>query len=771
VTGVTSPAGLALDERVDTVDISLIVPTRNEAGNVEPLVDAVHASLGPSERTWEMIFVDDSDDETPERIRQMSDAAPEVRLIHRAPGRRRGGLASAVTEGFSQARGRAVVVMDGDLQHPPEMARRIAAPVLSGESDLVVASRYVSGASAAGLSGFWRRLVSNTCTFLVHLLVPASRGVEDPLSGFFALPGRTAGAARLKPHGFKILLEVLARTAPTRVMEVPFSMGERGAGTSKAGLGEGARFARHMARLVRPGPRTLGRLLLRLAAQVPLAGILAVQYLLSARLVHRNTAFVDEATYLSAGHYEIWSWSHPHAADMHLPTFFSGAPTIYPIIAAWADSIGGLAGARYLSMAFMFIATLAVYASARHLWGRPAGWLAAGLWVTTQGVQYLGSFATYDAMALMLITVAAWIVVRFAGPGRVSNLIYLSAPVMVLADATKYASALYNLVVVALAVFVVAFHHGWRSGVRVAATLAAFLVMGVAVALAVAPSSYLAGISSTTLNRAASTATRAKVLHTSWSWIGVIAVAAGVALAAVAVKGLATRGTGKWTGRRWAVVGIVAVGAAAVWLAPLNQARIHTETSLSKHVTFGAWFAALAAGWLATLIWRPDRPNQWWRVPALAVALSAVAVALVPAGVAGVHQANRLDDEWSNSNVVINALRPLVAGQNLPILMDQSEIPAYYLENEVELPQWVNTFYYAYTDQATGQRLVGPPAYAKAVEDGTFSVIALDFGTQMTVDHAVAAAVHDSGRYKWVGNFTSRDEFGPDTYVIWRRIR
>ena len=355
-------------------------------------------------------------------------------------------------------------------------------------------------------------------------------------------------------------------------------------------------------------------------------------------------------------------------------------------------------------------------------------------------------------------------------PPRISSLIYLTVPLLVLANATKYASALYDPVIIALAFFTIAYFHTWRSARHYVATLTAFLIIAICAVLAFAPSEYLTGITSTTLNRAPSTATASMVLDTSWSWIGVIAVTAAIAAAlALAAWPIIHRSNAERR-RHGALVGMLVVGATAVWLAPINQARIHTETSLSKHVTFGAWFGALAAGWLISLIWtdRNGRP-RWWRYPACALALAGAAVVLVPAGVAGTRQADRQDD-WSNSTVIIDALRPLLSHVHSAVLMDESEIPAYYFENQLELPLWVNTFYYAYTPPRSTTRLVGPPAYRAAVDHSVFSIIALNYGSNTyDVDHTVAAAIHDSGHYSWVGDFTTPTDYGRATYVVWKR--
>ena len=139
----------------------------------------------------------------------------------------------------------------------------------------------------------------------------------------------------------------------------------------------------------------------------PLLAILAIQAALSLRLIWSNTAFLDEATYLYAGHQEI------HYLFMHgtltvpgqngyYQTYFSGAPVLYPILGAIADSIGGLAAARLLSLAFMLGATTLLYWTTARIYDRRAAAAAASLFAVLAPTQFLGAFATYDAMALFL---------------------------------------------------------------------------------------------------------------------------------------------------------------------------------------------------------------------------------------------------------------------------------------------------------------------------------------------------------------------------------
>nr|WP_231134364.1 glycosyltransferase family 2 protein [Motilibacter deserti] len=237
--------------------VSVVVPTRNEGANVVPLLDrlsAVLAGLGV-----EVVFVDDSDDETPARILEQGRRDDlDVRLVHRPEGERRGGLSGAVVAGLRTARAEWAVVMDGDLQHPPEVL-----PLLlqaADGTDVVVASRYSGDGSADGLAGAGRALVSGMSTRVASGMFPRRlQPVSDPMSGFFAVRRAAVDLDRLRPRGYKILLELVLRTPGLRISEVPFTFEARQAGESKASVREGLRFLWQL-------------VLLRLAAVTVLAG-------------------------------------------------------------------------------------------------------------------------------------------------------------------------------------------------------------------------------------------------------------------------------------------------------------------------------------------------------------------------------------------------------------------------------------------------------------------------------------------------------------------
>lgn len=231
--------------------LCVLVPTRAEAGNIDHLVRRVSAAVAGI--STEVLLVDDSDDETPEAIRSVALAGRAgrcgVALIHREARQRQGGLGGAVVEGLRAARSRWVCVMDADLQHPPEVIPRLLAAAEDRGADLVVASRYRDHGHAGGLSAM-RTGISRASTLAAKALFPRRlRAVTDPMSGFFLVRRDAVDIDRLRPRGFKILLELLVREGELRTTEVGFAFGARHAGISKGSLREGLRYLGHLCRL------------------------------------------------------------------------------------------------------------------------------------------------------------------------------------------------------------------------------------------------------------------------------------------------------------------------------------------------------------------------------------------------------------------------------------------------------------------------------------------------------------------------------------------
>ena len=154
--------------------------------------------------------------------------------------------------GAQRARGEWVLVMDADLQHPPETAAGLAKVAMRHDVDIVIGTRYAGSASSTGLAGAGRGLVSAWSTRLAKFLFPRRLAtVSDPMSGLFAFRRDSVSLDQLKPVGFKILLEILVRTPRARVAEVAYCFAPRYAGRSKASFRQGLIYLRHLGRLRR----------------------------------------------------------------------------------------------------------------------------------------------------------------------------------------------------------------------------------------------------------------------------------------------------------------------------------------------------------------------------------------------------------------------------------------------------------------------------------------------------------------------------------------
>lgn len=221
------------------MDLTIVVPTFNEGPNVVELLRRIGDAV--DDRMIEVVFVDDSTDDTPAIIERAAKTADfPVRLIHRDEPV--AGLGGAVVEGIRAANSSWCLVMDGDLQHPPEDIPRLLARADRGDVDVVVASRYIAGGDSKGLADATRTTVSRASTLLTKAMFPRKLGeCSDPMTGFFLVNRDTIDVDALRPRGFKILLEILARRH-MRVAEVPFAFAPRYAGSSKATFTQGIRF-------------------------------------------------------------------------------------------------------------------------------------------------------------------------------------------------------------------------------------------------------------------------------------------------------------------------------------------------------------------------------------------------------------------------------------------------------------------------------------------------------------------------------------------------
>jgi hypothetical protein len=504
----------------------------------------------------------------------------------------------------------------------------------------------------------------------------------------------------------------------------------------------------------RQGRRGAGR---RVPAGWPLVAVLAVQVVLSLRLVGADTAFQDEAAYLWAGHLQWAHWLHG-APVPPFAAYFSGSPVIYPPVAAVADSLGGLAAARGLSLAFMAGATALAWGSAGRLFGRRAAFFAAALFAVLGPAVHLGAFATYDAMSVFLVALAAWCVVRAGERQDVTGWMVAAGVALALANAAAYSSALFDPVVIVLALLTAFPKPGGKPAAWRCVTLLVTVTVLLTAGLLIGRGSYVTGIEQTTVARAGGPDSALAVLADAGSWFGVVAV--------LAVCGVVAG----WAGRAGrAQTWLLAVMAAAALPGPLEQARLHTVASLNKHVVLGAWFAAIAAGYAADRFIGAAPAGRMQ-----AYTCGACVMALVFPAFVGAAQSQVFSTSWPSSAGFTAILGPLADHGSGHLLVEDPSIAEYYLPAGSQWKRWSSTRNIVLPSGAStagpssAAGVTGPGnlgVFAEFITSGYFSVVALNFADTTALDHRIASELRASHHYR----ITQVVPYGPGgTYVIWR---
>ena len=235
-------------ERVEVV-LSVVVPTRNAGEHIVMLAQRLATAL--ENIPYELIFTDDSDDDTPQRIMRLAESDRRIRLLHREQSERAGGLATAIVTGIRQSSGAYIGVLHGTLQHPPELLPKLLA--VAEEADIVVASRYLPGGGSKNLNGIYRKLASQGSRTIARTLFRRVRFCTDPLSGFFVFRREVVQRVKLRPVSEHILLEILVRGKWARLIEVPYHTASYKWGQGKASANQKMVYLRHLRALVFQG--------------------------------------------------------------------------------------------------------------------------------------------------------------------------------------------------------------------------------------------------------------------------------------------------------------------------------------------------------------------------------------------------------------------------------------------------------------------------------------------------------------------------------------
>jgi putative flippase GtrA/4-amino-4-deoxy-L-arabinose transferase-like glycosyltransferase len=500
----------------------------------------------------------------------------------------------------------------------------------------------------------------------------------------------------------------------------------------------------------------------------PLFLVLTVQMILSLRLIWSNTAYVDEALYLYAGSQELNHWIHGVPVTDY-QDYFSGSPAVYPPLGAIASAVGGLTGARLLSLGFMLGTTSLLYLTAKRFFGVPAAFLSTAVFAGLGVTQALSVLATYDPMALFLLALAAYLAIgrehTYNTLTDVSLSTVLAATALAMANACKYATALWDPVIIGLALCAppvtgYTWRYGRERALRFAIVLGALLAAGIAVGKA----KYIQGIMYTTLERSSSNQGMGQagslVLRDTWQWGGPILV---ITVAGTLLLLMDRRRT------PFVVLGLLLLAAAMA--APLSQARIGTTVSLQKHVVFGAWFGCIVVGYALSRLMR----SRW---------LSGTAAVIILFGVSAlyINQAYSLFQAWVPGNPAFfaglkNYVKP---GPGRYLIEGYADIPEYYVGPSVTAAQWKQTAAYEYQAPQAGEGLSGPAALTAAVQNKQFAAIILNFtpttgaavtnSAEIANDNAVVAAILKFGGYRVVGKLPPSLTGSNAPYTVWERV-
>ena len=347
---------------------------------------------------------------------------------------------------------------------------------------------------------------------------------------------------------------------------------------------------------------------------IPIAIVLCGQALLTARLIHVSSASGDEGRYIYAGHQLIHEL-FDGGGSPYYETYFSGAPVIYPVLAAMADHLGGIVAVRLMSTAFMLTASGLLYGAGRRLFGYWPGVVAAGLFGGIGLTQDLGALATHDALALMLTAASAYCAVRTSDTDRNPNRWLVLVPVMLLAaNAAKYATLIFDPVVIGMAALQV-LPSGWRRVLTRGVALGVTTGAALALAAFLAGRAYINGFLFSTLDRKAGSfsvfaAVRVPprtIVGDTFQWVGFILILGVLAL----VLSLTIREDRRRCGL---MIGLLLF---AGLLVTIESLHLMTVESMRKHDDIGIWFTCMAAGYLLA------RPSALARPKVARVALAA----------------------------------------------------------------------------------------------------------------------------------------------------
>ena len=445
----------------------------------------------------------------------------------------------------------------------------------------------------------------------------------------------------------------------------------------------------------------------------PIAVICAVQAALSLALIRSNTAYIDEADYLWVGRLEIAHWLHGTSwPSLYANRTLPGSPVLYPPLGALANDIGGLAGARILSLAFMLIATVLLYLAASKLIGRTGALFAAALWAFSEPAMRL-AFATADPLSVFLTALSAWLIVQAGYRYRRGELVAAAAITLALANVTAYSGVFIDPVVIAFAFL------AWRTRMSAhqSSSCTAWLAgaWALSIGLLMTASHSLSGFYSTVFEP---NITRyqsiSPILNEIWEYSALIV---GLGLIGILITLKLERR------EQIALLGLLCSATFIVLAAQLN---VQTPWSIDEHLAYGIWFAAIAAGYACSKLiqWIPGARTQ------IAILCCAAAALAYPASINWQSAWQRYHD-WPDVGPFISVFEPIIAHSGGLLYLPDAEanIAKYYTSQGSDWMRWNTPLS---LDPVTMPADTWESYYVSQLRTGAYGVIALFYATSFS---------------------------------------
>ena len=393
----------------------------------------------------------------------------------------------------------------------------------------------------------------------------------------------------------------------------------------------------------------------------------------------------------------------------------------------------------------MLGATTLLYATACRLFNRRVAIMSIAFFATLGWADQLGAFATYDAMAVFLIALSAWLVV-LANERLSEPLLIAAGTALALADITKYAAALWNPIVVGLVVLT-ATEGDWPHKLARAVRLVIYSASVIFVALKLGGYAYIQGFDFTTLHRQIITDTAPlKIVDVAWGWLALLVLLAflGIFLC--------------WYDQgRPSLLPVLLFVAGIV--APVAQAHESDITSLHKHVVFGAWFLCMMTGYAASKLSHLDNKLSHGALISLAVILAGT--------ISGYLDVDAYNGAWPNVSGAMPAMATAIRKAHCPCLIFQPNPAHYYLPGELLSKAVVGPYSFSFHDHHTWRTINGPQAMAAAIADGYFGAVEIDASQGDAEYHLITSALASSSQYTLMSSVPWPEHPGEPTQV-WR---